>query len=158
MSNTNIYADICCIPTDDNITKPNADGCNRRNACRYLLPTNQHQDTTSNSCSNIVIKTGKHGLHAISSRDIKAGTVIVRCLPISHSILIPPGTNILDESDEDDGRRICARCFIREGECNSGRKKKFGRCSKCRVAYYCSRSCQVSFYCILIFIALRKSF
>jgi len=143
MSNTNRYANICCIPTDDNITKPNSN-CSRQNACHYLA-TNQHHDSISNSCSNIVIKTGKHGLHAISSRDIKAGTVIVQCLPISQSILIPPGTNILDESDEDDGRRICARCFIREGECsNNGRKKKFGRCSKCRVLYYCSRSCQVN--------------
>ena len=142
MSNINRYTGICCIPTDDNITKPNSNGCSRQNDCHYLS-TNQHHDgIISNSCSNMVIKTGKHGLHAISSQDIKAGTIIVQCLPISHSILIPPGTNIL-ESDEVDGRRICARCFIREGECNnSGRKKKFGRCSKCRVLYYCSRSCQ----------------
>ena len=143
-------AGVCCIPTDDNI--PKTDGCNRRNACRYLA-TNQHHDGISNSCNKMVIKSGIHGLHAISSQDIKAGTIIVQCLPISQSILAPPGTNILDESDEDDGRRICARCFIREGECsNNGRKKKFGRCSKCRVLYYCSRSCQVSFYYVRILI------
>ena len=108
MSNTNRYAGLCCIPTDDNITESKTDGCNKRNACRYLA-TNQHHDGISNSCSNMNIKSGKHGLHAMSSRDIKAGTVIVQCVPTSHSLLIPPGTNILDEFDEDDGRRICAR-------------------------------------------------
>ena len=114
--------------------------------------------------SSVSIRPGPHGLHAYASRYLKAGSVIVRCLPLAHSILVPPGTTTTtatredDDDDDDDGgggggggggrgrRRRCARCFFGEGESNhSGGRRgaNFGRCSRCRAVHYCSRSCQV---------------
>ena len=121
-------------------------------------------DDDDGDWSSVAIRPGPHGLHAYASRDLKAGSVIVRCLPLAHSILVPPGTTTTttreedeDEDDEyDDGgggggggrgrRRRCARCFFGEGESDHSdgrREARFGRCSRCRAVHYCSRSCQV---------------
>ncbi|KAL9191424.1 hypothetical protein ACHAXT_001130 [Thalassiosira profunda] len=135
----------CCIPhsnSDAPISLPDDDGSESegrpRRACRYLKG---HAPASP----SLVIKSGPHGHHAVASQDIAAGSVIVQCLPLAHSILTPPGSSILDEEDDDDGtRRRCARCFAQEGDedASGARKEKFGRCSKCRARFYCSRSCQ----------------
>ena len=152
-------ASICCIPSLDS-DKSTSDISD--NDCRYLSPPTETSLADADdgiyakykSSSSMVVKAGQHGLHAIASRDVKAGTVIVQCLPMAHSKLVPPGSNIMmdidddeDEEDEDSGRKkICTRCFIQEGDSNAGtRKKKFGRCSKCKLVYYCCRSCQVRY-------------
>eukprot|EP01082_Thalassiosira_pseudonana_P011692 g10204.t1 g10204 contig4:1426866-1427663(+) len=101
----------------------------------------------TDACLLYVKSDGAHGRHALASQDIKAGSVVVQCLPIAHSFLITPGKLLIDDGDEDDyGKpRRCVRCFFKEGNnasTDEGRRKKFGRCSRCKVAYYCSRSCQ----------------
>lgn len=103
----------------------------------------------TDACLLYVKSDGAHGRHALASQDIKAGSVVVQCLPIAHSFLITPGKLLIDDGDEDDyGKpRRCVRCFFKEGNnasTDEGRRKKFGRCSRCKVAYYCSRSCQVN--------------
>ena len=174
---------VCCIPsTDSDNAKIESATDRSNNRCRYL------QDSDTKCCDGVlnndstqhkmVIKSGPYGLHAIASQDIKAGCVILQCLPLAHSILVPPGGMMgdIEEEEEDDGSRrkkICSRCFIQEGDTNIGsssenpRKKNFGRCSKCRMIYYCSRSCQVCSYvhemcacelCILICIDSNNMF
>ena len=106
----------------------------------------------SSHTSKMYVKSGSHGLHAMASQDMNAGTTIVQCLPLSHSLLVPPGMSIADDIDNGDKKRRCARCFFQEGSAGStgDRWAKLRRCSKCKVAYYCSRSCQVS-ACILFY-------
>ena len=122
-------------------------------------PTLRHRHSIANPSENIysmAVQSGPHGRHAIASRQIPAGAIIVQCLPLAHSILMPPGASLVEEDtiEEDEGkRRRCARCFFQDGDEDiSGlRKKKFGRCSKCRVVYYCSRSCQVGAMYVLLY-------
>lgn len=140
------FKSVCCIPND----KCYHSG-KRKYQCRHLRGLHQQKqcddDTNSNddnSCA-VVVRTGPHGLHVYASRSIKAGSVIIQCLPLAHSILVPSGASPLDECDNNyDGRRRCTRCFFSEGDTDASgwRRKKFGRCSKCRVTYYCSRFCQ----------------
>ena len=138
------HSAVCCIPSSDSGNAESA--VHHRYACQYLCA---HADSIGGDygSSSMTIQSGPHGHHAVSSRDIKAGSVIVQCLSLAHSILVPPGTLMGGDDDNDDcgGRKRCARCFFREGDEDSSgkRRKKFGRCSKCRIAYYCSRSCQV---------------
>ena len=153
---------VCCFPpsTDSNNTTTESATDRSNNRCRFACGYLQDSDTQCCGVLNdstqhkMVIKSGPHGLHAIASQDIKAGCVILQCLPLAHSVLVPPGGMMEDneEDEDDDGSRrkkICSRCFIQEGDINidssseNARKKKFGRCSKCRMVYYCSRSCQV---------------
>ena len=140
------FKSICCIPNNDDHHSGK-----RKYQCRCLHGLNKQKQCDDNTNSNddhscaVVVRAGPHGLHVFSSRNIKAGSVIIQCLPLAHSILVPPGTSPLDECDNnDDGRRRCTRCFFREGDIDASgwRRKKFGRCSKCQVTYYCSRSCQ----------------
>lgn len=155
-------ASICCIPSLDSnndVVEESASASDiSDNDCRYLPPSTKTSSADDGiyakykSSSSMAVKAGQHGLHAIASRDVKAGTVIVQCLPLAHSILVPPGSNIMmgiddddEDEDEDSGRKkICTRCFIQEGDSNA-KKKKFGRCSKCKLVYYCCRSCQVRY-------------
>ena len=153
---------VCCIPStgSDNTTTESPTDRSNRCRCGYLRDSDTKccdygvlDDSTQHK---MVIKSGPYGLHVLASQDIKAGCVILQCLPLAHSVLVPPGGMMEDnEEDEDDGSRrkkICSLCFIQEGDINidssseNVRKKKFGRCSKCRMVYYCSRSCQVCTY------------
>jgi hypothetical protein len=125
---------ICCIPTCECASEEeNPFGC-----CGAI-----------DSDANMVIHSGQFRYHAEASRDVKAGTVLVQCLPFAHSLLVPPGMQVEDaELDDNDSgiRKRCTRCFFQEGDSVIDRiVEGFGRCSKCRVVYYCSRSCQVRF-------------
>lgn len=158
-------SNVCCIPAgsdakdrDDGEHSPGAalpsssserDDANRgKDACRRLPLRSSAARRRANDGSGggaMAVRSGLRGLYAIATRDVAAGDVVVQCLPIAHSILAPPG---LDGGDG--ARRRCARCFFREGDAerdgcgvSTRRKDKFGRCSKCARAYYCSRSCQV---------------
>lgn len=100
-------------------------------------------DPSVKTSSKMHLKSGEYGLHAIASRDMSAGTIILQCLPLAHSLLVSPGMDAANE--EESKRRRCARCFFRAGDCgsnNPGRMNGLKRCSKCKTAYYCSRSCQ----------------
>ena len=137
---------VCCIPSSySNNTKATV-SVDTKHACRYLSAHHHIQNANN---SSMVIQSGPHGLHAIAAQDIKAGSLIVQCLPLAHSILVPPGTLMEEVEGNDDcgKRRRCTRCFFQEGDEDSSgmRKKNFGRCSKCRLVYYCSRSCQVGY-------------
>ncbi|KAL7539544.1 hypothetical protein ACHAXR_010804 [Thalassiosira sp. AJA248-18] len=135
---------VCCIPSLDSDDGVEC-GDNNQHSCRYNL----HADSIGGSPENhsMAIRSGPYGRHAIASRNLKAGSLIVQCLPLAHSILLPPGALMEEDGGDDDdcgGKRRCTRCFFQEGDEDSSgmRRKKFGRCSKCHVAYYCSRSCQ----------------
>ncbi len=144
---------ICCIPSADGPAESTDDDHgNHQHRCRCISTSLQHTHHGSTTNSSMVIQSGPHGLHTIASHDISAGSIIVQCLPLAHSLLVPPGsiTGGEDEGSGDDGvRKRCTRCFVLEGDVDTSgrRKEKFGRCSKCRLVYYCSRSCQV---CLLL--------
>ncbi|KAL3795466.1 hypothetical protein HJC23_000824 [Cyclotella cryptica] len=117
------------------------------------LPRNKlcyipHDSTEVIQPSKMWIQSGAFGLHAIATQDMPAGTVILQCLPLAHSLLAPPGVSPSEDDgvhDNEGKRRRCTRCFVREGDrasCRDGVAKKLMRCSKCKIAYYCSRSCQ----------------
>lgn len=94
--------------------------------------------------SKVFVRSGEYGKHAIASQHMCAGTVVFQCVPLAHSLLVPTGM-AYDDSDEDTRRR-CARCFLRENDdklSNDGSMNRLKRCSKCKMVYYCSRSCQV---------------
>ena len=123
----------CCIPISGNLCT--SDG--ERADCLGVV----------NNDSSMVIRSGPHRFHAIASRDVKAGTVIVQCLPLAHSLLVPPGMQGEELSIDDSGApKRCARCFASEGDRHCPRKTegKFGRCSICRVVSVCSSTCKVS--------------
>ena len=150
---------VCCIPTSDDKAKILQDvdsdviGNDQQDCC--FLPSdsqpNHHVNSNGNrpiTVSSIMFtKQGPYGQHAMASQDIKAGSVIVQCLPLAHSLFFSPGTALTiheqESSEECNERRRCARCFHQEGGIDGGRSQRFGRCSRCRVPYYCSRSCQV---------------
>ena len=164
---------VCCIPSSSSETVGAAVGATNdqgdgddHGACscfsfsmHHPTPTLYHHHSIANpteSICSMAVQSGPHGRYAIASRQIPAGAIIVQCLPLAHSILMPPGASLVEEdtSEEDEGkRRRCARCFFQDGDEDiSGlRKKKFGRCSKCRVVYYCSRSCQVGAMYVLLY-------
>mmetsp|Transcript_27072 Transcript_27072/g.58034 ORF Transcript_27072/g.58034 Transcript_27072/m.58034 type:complete len:653 (-) Transcript_27072:2371-4329(-) len=142
---------LCCIPSSDSGKVESEFGVgNQHHACRYLHAHRHARPAESKDGGpdgfNMTIQPGPHGHHAIASRDIPAGSLIVQCLPLAHSILVPPGTMMEDDEGDDvcGRRKRCTRCFFQEGDEDSSgmRRNTFGRCSKCRVAYYCSRSCQ----------------
>lgn len=112
--------------------------CRQENVC--IIP---HDRINS---SKMLIETAEHGLHAIASQDMSAGTVVVRCFPLAHSLLVPPGMDAADVGEVK--QRRCARCFFRAGETgltsHEGRFDGLKRCTRCKVVYYCSRMCQVS--------------
>ena len=155
---------VCCIPISDGKGGKRQDNhhecraSEKQNECQYYFASDSaalRSCSISNSVNSslMLIEPGPHGNHAIASQDINAGSVIVQCLPLAHSILVPPGSLMEEEesNSNDCKKRRCARCFYQEGDVDNtisegggGRKIKFGRCSKCRMAYYCSRSCQVS--------------
>ena len=94
--------------------------------------------------STLFVECGEHGLHAIASKSINAGEIILQCSPLAHSLLVTPGIDA-DDGD-DDKRKRCARCFFKQGRGSSsdqGRTNGLKRCSRCKIVYYCSRSCQV---------------
>jgi len=93
--------------------------------------------------STLLVECGEHGLHAIASKNINAGEIILQCSPLAHSLLVTPGIN--GDDGDDDKRKRCARCFFRQGRGSSsdqGRMNGLKRCSRCKIVYYCSRSCQ----------------
>lgn len=122
---------ICCIPISNNLSTPG----------------DEIQTDCTRAINNVLIRSGPHRFHAIASRDIKAGAVIVQCLPFAHALLVPPGMQGDELSNDDDSGapKRCARCFVAAGDnhCLRETGRLFGRCSKCKVVSYCSRSCQV---------------
>ena len=111
-----------------------------------------HDPTAKNQPSKMSIQSGAFGLHAIATHDMPAGTVILQCLPLAHSLLVPPGVPSVEDDgvhDNEGRRRRCTRCFSWEGDrrpYSDGEVKKLMRCSRCKIVFYCSRSCQVSCY------------
>eukprot|EP00984_Skeletonema_dohrnii_P011210 scaffold4458_cov189-Skeletonema_dohrnii-CCMP3373.AAC.5 len=123
-------ASICCIPTADGC----ADECSTiddSHSCHY-----SSSDNNDGSPIKMGVKTGPHGLHALATEDIPAGTVIVQCLPLAQSPII-----------HGPAKPTCFRCFFQEGDDDlSGRRKTetLFRCSRCQIARYCSKECQMS--------------
>ena len=118
-------ASICCIPTID-CAECSTNGDNRY-SCQYSPSGNNFK---------MGVKTGPHGLHAVATEDIPAGAVIVQCLPLAQSPII-----------HGPAKPTCFRCFFQEGDDDlSGRRKKetLFRCSRCQIARYCSKECQLS--------------
>ena len=111
-----------------------------------------HDPATKTQPSKMFMQSGAFGLHAIATQDMPAGTVILQCLPLAHSLLVPPGVPSADDDcvhDKDARQRRCLRCFSWEGDLRSfsdGEVKKLMRCSRCKIVFYCSRSCQVRWY------------
>jgi len=140
---------VCCIPNrrSDRDNAASVGDTHRHNCC-YIIRDHHHQhnakSTDGNRGFSMFIQSGPHGLHAIASCDITAGSIIAQCLPMAHSMFVPPGALVEEDGEGNDRRKRCARCFFQEGDKDSSgtRKKKFGRCSKCRVTFYCSRNCQ----------------
>ncbi|KAL7467745.1 hypothetical protein ACHAXS_007983 [Conticribra weissflogii] len=128
----------CCIPLSNCNDTTAEGGRASEGACRVSSSRKSYK-------SMMVVEFGPHGIHAMASQDINAGTVIVQCLPLAHSLFNPPTNLLTEEEHYRDENRRCARCFFSErnvDETTVGRKQKFGRCSKCKVAFYCCRSCQ----------------
>lgn len=125
-------ASICCIPTIDD----GADCCTNGDggdSCQYSSSGN-----TDGAPPDIKmgVKTGPHGLHAVATEDIPAGTVIVQCLPLAQSPIIHGPV-----------KPTCFRCFFQEGDDDLSGKRKtetLFRCSRCQIARYCSKECQMS--------------
>jgi hypothetical protein len=121
---------ICCIPMADGCAECSTDDDDRY-SCHY---------SSSNSAEayiKMAVQTGPHcGRTAVATEDIPAGTVIVQCLPLAQSPII-----------HGPAKNTCFRCFFQEGDDDfSGRRKKetLFRCSRCQIAHYCSRECQMS--------------
>lgn len=133
----------CIIPglhSSDCCTAKSADGDSNTD-CQYVSADRKSRKSNS---SNIAVRSGPLGRHAVATQDMNAGTLVVQCLPLAHSIL---QVQEEERDGDDDGSKLrrCARCFIQEGDNDpSGlRRGSFGRCSKCQSTYYCTRSCQV---------------
>lgn len=124
---------ICCIPTTENTQGEigsNDSGC----SCKYSSSPDADTADDAKEGVKMRISTGPHGLHAIASTDILAGTMIIQCLPLSQMPIM-----------HGPAKHTCSRCFFQEGdEDHSGKRKKetLARCSRCQIAHYCSRECQ----------------
>ncbi len=126
---------ICCIPTIDDCAdcSTNGDG---GYSCQY--------SSSGSGSGNIDgapqeikmgVKTGPHGLHAVATENIPAGTVIVQCLPLAQSPVI-----------HGPAKPTCFRCFFQEGDddlCGRRKTETLFRCSRCQIARYCSKECQM---------------
>lgn len=129
----------CCIPIEEDSLRNHGDEI-EIDFCGNVNVRN----------SNMVLRSGPHKFHAIASRDMKAGTVIVQCLPTAYSITELNTEELIKDASL---RKIfngsgipkrCTYCLFQEGEMNGTREGKSGGiCSKCSMVHYCSRSCQV---------------
>ena len=124
---------ICCIPTTENSRgeiSGNDGGC----SCKYSSSPDSDNADDAKQRFKMRISTGPHGLNAIASTHISAGSIIVQCLPLSQMPIMHGPV-----------KHTCSRCFFQEGdEDHSGKRKKetLARCSRCQIAHYCSRECQ----------------
>ncbi|KAL7550265.1 hypothetical protein ACHAWF_013500 [Thalassiosira exigua] len=103
---------ICCIPrsssagTDTSNTGSKVADNNSRRPCRCVRASVQHGANTEGPELSIATQSGPYGVHAIATRDIKAGSLIVQCLPLAHSVLVAPGLSIgeSDANGDDSGK------------------------------------------------------
>jgi hypothetical protein len=103
----------------------------------------------------MVLRSGPHRFHAIASRDMKAGAVIVQCLPTAYSITELNAEELIKDAslrksfNRSSIPKRCTYClFKEEGEFVKMRGRSGGICSKCSMVHYCSKSCQVCSICI----------
>lgn len=125
-------ASTCCIPVIDDCADCSTNGYGGY-SCQYSSSGNIDGAPPD---IKMGVKTGPHGLHAVATEDIRAGTVIAQCLPLAQSPII-----------HGPAKPTCFRCFFQEGDDDlSGRRKTetLFRCSRCQIARYCSKECQMS--------------